>query len=161
MRFSPAADQLKMVPQCGFSAWNSRCWAAESALARSMIAYATRGTANHCPCGLDLSARGVGPDYGWGERRHWRGARETYGYAGDCRLMRERVITPSGRRIIKTHCVWLIRTMTNMHRTARPTGPFPYEARPNSQPGLAKSPPQSAQTGPVFVFTWWEGRTPP
>ncbi|HZP77047.1 MAG TPA: hypothetical protein VFB45_12955 [Pseudolabrys sp.] len=33
---------------------------------------------------------GVGPDYGWG-------------YRGDCRLVRERIVTPSGRVIFRTH----------------------------------------------------------
>ena len=45
---------------------------------------------------------GVGPDYGWGHRRHWNRAYGAYGYAGDCRVMRERVFTPSGRQIIRT-----------------------------------------------------------
>jgi hypothetical protein len=44
---------------------------------------------------------GVGPRYGW--RDQWRG--DYYGYAGDCRLVRERIITPSGREIFRTHRV--------------------------------------------------------
>jgi hypothetical protein len=47
---------------------------------------------------------GVGPDFGWRHRR-WQGAYGAYGYADDCRLVRERVITPSGRRIIRTQRV--------------------------------------------------------
>jgi hypothetical protein len=47
---------------------------------------------------------GVGPDFGWRHRR-WHGAYGAYGYAGDCRLVRERIMTPSGRRIIRTHRV--------------------------------------------------------
>jgi hypothetical protein len=46
---------------------------------------------------------GVGPRAGWrdhehGWRDHWRGA-----YAYDCRLVRERFVTPSGRVVIRTH----------------------------------------------------------
>jgi hypothetical protein len=44
---------------------------------------------------------GVGPGY-WGHRRHWDGAYSAYNYAGDCRVVRERVMTPSGRTIIRT-----------------------------------------------------------
>ena len=40
---------------------------------------------------------GVGDPYDHGYRRHhWRGD-----YASECRVVRERIITPSGRRIIK------------------------------------------------------------
>jgi len=47
---------------------------------------------------------GVGPDYGWGSRRHyWRDGYGAYGYAGNCRVVRERLVTPSGRQIFKTH----------------------------------------------------------
>jgi hypothetical protein len=46
---------------------------------------------------------GVGPDYGWGRRHHWRDGYGAYGYAGNCRVVRERVITPSGRQIFKSH----------------------------------------------------------
>jgi len=46
---------------------------------------------------------GVGPafdDWGW---RHRRGAFNAYGLANDdCRLVRERIMTPSGRVIIQT-----------------------------------------------------------
>jgi hypothetical protein len=46
---------------------------------------------------------GVGPRYGWRDHyrhhRHWRGG---YAYA-PCRVVRERVRTPSGRLIIRTH----------------------------------------------------------
>jgi hypothetical protein len=48
---------------------------------------------------------GVGPDYGWGHRRHWRGDYRAYSYAGDCRVFRERVMTPSGRTIIRSRRV--------------------------------------------------------
>jgi hypothetical protein len=47
---------------------------------------------------------GVGPDFGWGHRR-WHGAYGAYGFADDCRLVRERVMTPSGRFIIRTQRV--------------------------------------------------------
>ena len=42
---------------------------------------------------------GVGdPYYNDGyRRRHWRGD-----YASDCRVVRERIVTPSGRRIVRT-----------------------------------------------------------
>jgi hypothetical protein len=40
---------------------------------------------------------GVGPDY-WGYR-------EPYGYAGDCRVIREAIRTPSGRVIYRTRDV--------------------------------------------------------
>jgi hypothetical protein len=41
---------------------------------------------------------GVGPRYG---RDYWRD--DYYAYGGDCRVIRERVITPSGREIFRTH----------------------------------------------------------
>ena len=46
---------------------------------------------------------GVGPRY-WGHRHHrWDGdSYAAYNYAGDCRTVRERVMTPSGRTIIRT-----------------------------------------------------------
>jgi hypothetical protein len=50
---------------------------------------------------------GVGPAYdnwGYGHRRY----HEPYGaynYAGDCRVVRERITTPSGRLITRTHRV--------------------------------------------------------
>src|SRR5829696_7629980 len=53
---------------------------------------------------------GVGPGYGWGPRDRWDRSRQTYGYdrsydGGDCRVTRQRVVTPSGRRIIRTQRV--------------------------------------------------------
>ena len=46
---------------------------------------------------------GVGPSYDPYWRGHrWRNAYNAYDYAGDCRVVRERVMTPSGRTIIKT-----------------------------------------------------------
>ena len=49
---------------------------------------------------------GVGPRFGWHD--HWRDGyyarRGHYAYgSGDCRIVRERVVTPSGRVIIKRH----------------------------------------------------------
>ncbi len=44
---------------------------------------------------------GVGPDY-WGPRRHYRYHDYGYGYAGDCRQIRERIVTPSGRVIFRS-----------------------------------------------------------
>jgi hypothetical protein len=51
---------------------------------------------------------GVGPrygwrdhgwrDHGWRDHDHWRDA-----YAYDCRVVRERIVTPSGRMIFKSH----------------------------------------------------------
>jgi hypothetical protein len=41
---------------------------------------------------------GVGPDY-WGYRH------DPYAYAGDCRTIRERIVTPSGRVIFRTRDV--------------------------------------------------------
>jgi hypothetical protein len=44
---------------------------------------------------------GVGPDYGW-RHRHYYG--DDYAYSpGGCRVIRDRVVTPSGRVIIRTH----------------------------------------------------------
>lgn len=40
---------------------------------------------------------GVDHDYGWRHRHHWRGD-----YASDCRVVRERITTSSGRVIVKT-----------------------------------------------------------
>ena len=48
---------------------------------------------------------GVGPSYDRGydrDREGWR-HRDRYGYAGSCRTVRERVETPSGRVIFRTH----------------------------------------------------------
>jgi hypothetical protein len=45
---------------------------------------------------------GVGPAYGWGPHDRWHGAYGAYGFAGECRVIRERMITPSGRRVIRT-----------------------------------------------------------
>jgi hypothetical protein len=36
-------------------------------------------------------------DHGW-RHRHWRGA---YAYGGDCRVIRERIVRPSGRVIFR------------------------------------------------------------
>jgi len=50
---------------------------------------------------------GVGPAYGWGNRGYYddgyyhRGY-GAYGYSGDCRVIRERIVTPSGRHIFRT-----------------------------------------------------------
>jgi hypothetical protein len=44
---------------------------------------------------------GVGPRY-WGHRHRWDDSYAAYNYAGDCRTVRERVMTPSGRTIIRT-----------------------------------------------------------
>ena len=44
---------------------------------------------------------GVGPDYGWRDRHPWTDGYSAYG-AADCRVIRERVVTPSGRVIFKT-----------------------------------------------------------
>ena len=41
---------------------------------------------------------GVGPDY-WGGHRYWR----DYAYAPDCRTVRERIVTPHGHVIWRTH----------------------------------------------------------
>ena len=35
--------------------------------------------------------------------RDWDRGRHDYGYARDCRLTRERIVTPSGRVIYRTH----------------------------------------------------------
>jgi hypothetical protein len=43
---------------------------------------------------------GVGPD--WGHRRAWR---DSYAYGGDCRMVRERIRTPSGNVVFRTHRV--------------------------------------------------------
>ena len=49
---------------------------------------------------------GVGPRYGWHEpyyRDRYYGHPGYYAYgAGDCRVIRERIVTPYGRVIIKT-----------------------------------------------------------
>jgi hypothetical protein len=42
---------------------------------------------------------GVGPDY-WGPHHSWRG---DYAYAPGCRFVRERIVTPSGRVIWRSH----------------------------------------------------------
>lgn len=45
---------------------------------------------------------GVGPDYWGGGYRRWHRGYDAYNYAGDCRVMRERIVTPSGRVIFRT-----------------------------------------------------------
>jgi len=49
---------------------------------------------------------GVGPGY-WGPRQRWHRAYGAYDYdyAGNCHLERERVVTPRGHMIIRTHRV--------------------------------------------------------
>jgi hypothetical protein len=44
-------------------------------------------------------AAGVGPGYGWHDP-YWRNGHYAYGYS-DCRVVRERTVTPSGRVIIE------------------------------------------------------------
>jgi hypothetical protein len=47
---------------------------------------------------------GVGSRWGWDRPYHrWHSGYGAYAYGGDCRLVRERVMTPSGRMIIRTH----------------------------------------------------------
>jgi hypothetical protein len=45
---------------------------------------------------------GVGPRYDPYRYRYWRD-RDEYAYAGECRVTRERIETPSGRVIYRTH----------------------------------------------------------
>lgn len=48
----------------------------------------------------------VGPvGVGIGEHHHWRDDRGPYAYERDCRVMRDRTVTPSGRVIIRTRRV--------------------------------------------------------
>ena len=51
------------------------------------------------PGGVEV---GVGsPNYGWRHRdRYYRNYRDDY--ASDCRVIRERIVTPSGRVIVRT-----------------------------------------------------------
>ena len=52
--------------------------------------------------GVQVGPFGKGPRY-WGHRHHrWDDSYAAYNYAGDCRTVRERVMTPSGRTIIRT-----------------------------------------------------------
>jgi hypothetical protein len=44
---------------------------------------------------------GVGPRYGWRDR-YYNDGYHAYG-RGDCRVIRERVVTPSGRVIVRTN----------------------------------------------------------
>ena len=46
---------------------------------------------------------GVGPRFGWRDR-YWDDGYRAYG-AADCRIVRERVVTPSGRVIVQRHRV--------------------------------------------------------
>jgi hypothetical protein len=45
---------------------------------------------------------GVGPSYGWNDP-YWRDG--YYAYGAECRLIRERIVTPSGRVIFRSHRV--------------------------------------------------------
>ena len=48
---------------------------------------------------------GVGPRY-WDDRRYRsRAYRDSYAYGGDCRTIRSRTVTPSGREVIRTRRV--------------------------------------------------------
>jgi hypothetical protein len=55
--------------------------------------------------GVQVGPVGAGVGPAWDGHHHWRGAYGAYGYAGDCRTMRERIVTPSGRVIFRTHRV--------------------------------------------------------
>ena len=48
---------------------------------------------------------GVGPRYMNEGRYHHRSYRDSYARGGDCRTIRSRTVTPSGREIIKTRRV--------------------------------------------------------
>ncbi len=48
---------------------------------------------------------GVGPRYMDGRYHHRRAYRDSYAYGGDCRVIRSRTITPSGREVIRTRRV--------------------------------------------------------
>ncbi len=50
------------------------------------------------PGGVEV---GVGPTYGW-RHRHWRDRYWDDAYAGDCRVIRERFVTPDGRVIYRS-----------------------------------------------------------
>jgi hypothetical protein len=45
---------------------------------------------------------GVGPRFGWHDRHYYDHGYYAYG-AADCRIVRERIVTPSGRVIIRRH----------------------------------------------------------
>ena len=45
---------------------------------------------------------GVGPRYGYGGPRYGYGD-EYYAYGAECPLVKERIVTTDGRRIIRTH----------------------------------------------------------
>ena len=45
---------------------------------------------------------GVGPGYGWNDP-YWRDGH--YAYGADCRLIRQRIVTPSGRVIFRSQQV--------------------------------------------------------
>jgi len=47
---------------------------------------------------------GVGPRYS-DDWRYRRAYRDSYAYGGDCRIIRSRAVTPSGREVIRTRRV--------------------------------------------------------
>jgi hypothetical protein len=58
--------------------------------------------AGHIHCGEDGPI--YGSAYGW-RYRPWRDGYGPYAYAGDCRLIRQRIETPSGRVIYRSRRV--------------------------------------------------------
>jgi hypothetical protein len=77
-----------------------------AAAALAISGAATLTPANAQGVGVQVGPVGVGVGAGpyWDDgykHRHWRGDR-AYGYASQCRVIRERIETPSGRMIVKT-----------------------------------------------------------
>lgn len=80
-----------------------RIFLAAAALAISGAAALT--PANAQGVGVQVGPVGVGVDAGPNRddgyhHRHWRG--DSYGYASECRVIRERTQTPSGRVIVRS-----------------------------------------------------------
>jgi hypothetical protein len=68
--------------------------AAATALAVAAVPASAQVRFGAGPGGVEI---GVGHDRGW--HRGWH----DYGYARDCRVTRERIVTPSGRVIYRTN----------------------------------------------------------
>ncbi len=79
-----------------------RIFFAVAALAIAGAAALTPASAQYVGVQVGPVGVGVGPYWdGYYHHRYWH----NYGYADECRVIRKRVETPSGRVIIRTHRV--------------------------------------------------------
>jgi hypothetical protein len=75
-----------------------------TALAFAAVTAATSANAQGVGVQVGPIGAGVGVGPYWDDG-YYRGYRHHYAYAGDCRVIRERIETPSGRTIVKSRRV--------------------------------------------------------